>query len=172
MQRIIYKIVLLGDAGVGKTSLLVRYIDDKFQDNYKATLGFDISIMNITDEETEFSLAIWDIAGQDTMSELRKSYIEGAQGTIVIYDATNRKSFENLSYWLDQMYKFAGHIPFILVGNKIDLKNDIKISTEEGQKLAELKKYNDFFETSAKTGDNVGYIFKKISKLVHDKYKK
>ena len=172
MQRIIYKIILLGNSGVGKTSCLVRYVDDKFNDNYKATLGFDISIKSIRTKEVDYSLAIWDIAGQDAMAELRKSYMEGSQGAILIYDVTNEETFNSINYWLNQLYQFVGHIPIILVGNKIDLTDKIKISTEKGQNMAKLKKLDGYYETSAKTGQKVNEIFRKISELVYNYYSK
>lgn len=152
---------------MGKTALIVRYIDNKFNADYKATLGFEISVKAVANKESNYTLAIWDIAGQDQLAELRRSYIEGAQGAILVYDVTNRESFQDINFWIDQLYKYAGVVPFILVGNKIDLADEIDVTTEEGKKFANLKRVNKFHETSAKTGESVNEIFKEISDIVH-----
>lgn len=155
---------------MGKTALLIRYNDNRFQTDYKATLGFDIFIKKFSKKGTKYSLAIWDIAGQEKLESLRTSYLEGAHAAILIFDVTNRDSFKNINNWLNDLIKVAGKIPFILVGNKIDLVEEIKVTSDEGEKLATQIKAINFYETSAKTGQNVNEIFEEISNAVHNKF--
>ena len=158
----------MGDPGVGKTALLVRYVDDRFITDYRATLGFDISMKKLFHSGTEFSIAIWDIAGQEKLEKLLGSYLEGSQGAILIYDVTNSESFKNINIWLNNLRKFGGEVPFILVGNKIDLIDEIQIRGEEGGELMKKIKASTFYETSAKTGEKVNKIFQDIAIKIYE----
>ncbi len=167
MEKIIYKILLLGDPGVGKTALITQYIDNRFITDYKATLGFDIFIKKIIGSKAEFSLAIWDLAGQEKYTSLKQSYYEGAQGIIMVYDVTDRESYKNIIQWLTELQKVVKTIPIMLVGNKIDLTDEIKINTEDGQRLKTRIKAINFYETSAKTGHNVNTIFEELADIIN-----
>ncbi|MFX0140538.1 MAG: Rab family GTPase, partial [Candidatus Hodarchaeota archaeon] len=167
MEKIIYKILLLGDPGTGKTALITRYLDNKFITDYKATLGFDIFIKKITNAKAEYSLAIWDLAGQEKYTTLKQSYYEGAQGVIMVYDVTNPESYKNIIQWLTELQKVVKTIPIILVGNKIDLVDEIKIASEDGKRLEIRIKAINFYETSAKTGHNVDIIFEEIAETIN-----
>ncbi|MFX1451079.1 MAG: Rab family GTPase [Promethearchaeota archaeon] len=169
MEKIIYKILLLGDPGVGKTALITRYIDNRFITDYKATLGFDIFIKKISNGKTEYSLAIWDLAGQEKYTSLKQSYYEGAQGIIMVYDITNEESYRNVIQWLTELHKIVKIVPIILVGNKIDLSDEIKIATEDGKRMEARIKAIKFYETSAKTGENVNIIFEDLAENIHKK---
>ena len=169
MEKIIYKILLLGDPGVGKTALITRYIDNRFITDYKATLGFDIFIKKISNDKTEYSLAIWDLAGQEKYTSLKQSYYEGAQGIIMVYDVTNEESYRNVIQWLTDLHKIVKLVPIILVGNKIDLSDEIKIATEDGKRMEARIKAIKFYETSAKTGENVSIIFEDLAEKIHKK---
>lgn len=172
MEKSIYKIVVLGDPRVGKTSLIIRYVDDKFEVNYKATLGFDISIKKVTNTTGEYSLAIWDIAGQEQFTSLRTTYLDGAQGAILVYDVTDPNTFKNLNMWYEALFEITGGVPFILVGNKIDLTEERKITIDKGQEIAKKLGAYKFYETSAKTGNLVQEVFINISHGVHKSYQK
>ncbi|NVM02079.1 MAG: GTP-binding protein [Candidatus Helarchaeota archaeon] len=167
MEKIIYKILLLGDPGVGKTALITRYVDNRFITDYKATLGFDIFIQKIKSSKVEFSLAIWDLAGQEQYTSLKQSYYEGAQGVILVYDVTNLESYKNIIQWLTDLGKVVKAVPITLVGNKIDLTDEIKITTEDGKRLEARIKAMKFYETSAKTGQNVNIIFEELAETIN-----
>ena len=167
-RKLSQKVVFLGDSGVGKTSLIHRFIDDKFNADYKVTLEFNFFIKDIITPGTQSSLQIWDIAGREQFSRLTETYLDGARGAVLVYDVTQPKTFQSISFWLNQLQKHSRNIPFILVGNKIDLIGVVRVISEEGKNLAtKIKAYN-FFETSAKSGVKVQEIFEEISKAMKE----
>ena len=165
----IIKICLLGEANVGKTSLVYRFIEDKFRGNYKSTLGVNLLKKDMKIKEFgDVSAQIWDLGGQESFRSLRKLYLEGANGALVIYDCTKRSSFEKLEDWILDFKDARGDEPLILIGNKTDLTDTIKVQESEGLELA--KSYNmEFILTSAKTGSNVENAFKEIIKIILEK---
>ena len=168
----VIKITLLGEKNVGKTSLVYRYIENKFRESYKATLG-----VNLLKKELDIggyggvSAQIWDLGGQESFKSLRSLYLEGANGALVIFDMTDKNSFEKLDEWIQDFRNSRGDAPIILIGNKSDLKNQIKI-TEKG--ASEFAKNNtmELIITSAKTGENVENAFIKLTKTILDKIPK
>ena len=170
--KYIVKTVLLGDAGVGKTSLVYRFIENKFRDNYKSTLG--VNLMK-KDMEVEgyggVSAQIWDLGGQESFRSLRKLYLEGANGGLVIFDLTDKKSFDKLNDWLESFREARGDQPLLLIGNKSDLKNQLKITEKEANKYAKNNNM-DLILTSAKTGQNVEEAFINLNKRILDKISK
>ncbi|MGQ4873029.1 MAG: Rab family GTPase [Promethearchaeia archaeon] len=171
-RKFIIKICLLGEANVGKTSLVYRYIENSFKENYKSTLGVNLlkKEMNI-EGYGEITAQIWDLGGQESFKSLRKLYLEGANGALVIYDVTNRKSFDKLDEWINSFREARGDQPLILIGNKSDLKDLIKVEQKEAEKYAE--KHNmDLVITSAKTGENVEQSFETLAKKILDRITK
>ena len=170
--KYVVKTVLLGDAGVGKTSLVYRFIENKFRDNYKSTLG--VNLMK-KDMEVEgyggVSAQIWDLGGQESFRSLRKLYLEGANGGLVIFDLTDKKSFDKLNDWLESFREARGDQPLLLIGNKSDLKNQLKITEKEANKYAKNNNM-DLILTSAKTGQNVEEAFINLNKRILDKISK
>ena len=165
----IIKICLLGEANVGKTSLVYRFIENRFRGNYKSTLGVNLlkKDMNIP-EFGDVSAQIWDLGGQESFRSLRKLYLEGANGALVIYDCTNKDSYEKLEDWILDFKEARGDEPILLVGNKNDLTDAIKVKELEGTELA--KRFNmDFISTSAKAGTNVENAFLEIIKKIMKK---
>jgi small GTP-binding protein len=162
----IIKICLLGEANVGKTSLVYRFIENKFRENYKSTLGVnllkkDINIPNYGD----VSAQIWDLGGQESFKSLRKLYLEGANGSLLVYDMTDKKSFEKLGEWTQSFREARGNAPIMLIGNKSDLKKQNKINEDDSSKYA--KKNNmHLIITSAKTGKNVEEAFLELTKQI------
>ena len=168
---LVYKILLLGDSEVGKSCFLMRYADNVFVDNYITTIGLDYKLKYIQlDSGQVIKVQLWDTAGQDRYRTIAKNYYKGSHGILLLYDVTKTSSFENIREWIkdirEEVYEKA---IIFLIGNKIDKKDQIKIKTEEGEKLAE--EFNiPFFEASAKSGENVDEIFKALYKKISEVY--
>ena len=171
-KKIFLKGVVIGDGGVGKTSLIIRHVDKAFQTDYKPTLGFDISLKTIMVEEFQAELLIWDIGGQAIFKEIRESYLEGSHCCLLVYDMTNEESFKNLETWLAELKKFTGDVPFILVGNKLDLEKQRVISREKGEAKSKELGAVTFYETSAKNGTEVDKAFEDLTKASIEYFKK
>jgi small GTP-binding protein len=156
-----FKILLLGDSSVGKTCFLKRYTDNTFQDAYLSTIGFDFKFKFVQLESGKtVKVQLWDTAGQERFRTIAKSYYKGAHGIILIYDVTNRKTFDNIRKWLNQIKDEAStKISIILVANKIDCEDDIRtVTKEEGEELAKSAGL-PIFEASAKDSINVNESF-------------
>ena len=153
-----HKIVFIGNPTAGKTSLLNRICNDKFEQNYDSTIGVDFFTKTVFYNETIFKLQLWDSAGQEKYRALIPSYIRGASIIFLIYDLNHHESFESINNWLGFVNQYTNkqQVKLVLVGNKKDLERNVTI--DEGKKLAE-KEGMIFFETSAKTGDGVIEMF-------------
>jgi len=168
----VIKITLLGEKNVGKTSLVYRYIENKFRESYKATLG-----VNLLKKELDIggyggvSAQIWDLGGQESFRSLRSLYLEGANGALVIFDMTDKNSFEKIDEWIQDFRNARGDTPIILIGNKSDLKNQIKITEKEALEFAK-KNIMELIITSAKTGENVENAFIQLTKTILDRIPK
>ena len=165
-----FKIILLGDSGVGKTSLLSRYMEEGFIPNRPCTVNVDFKIKNLKiDKSTSAKITIWDTCGQEKYRAMTYQYFKDAQGIVLLYDVTDRESFNNLNIWLEQIEKnmFKEDLSIILVGNKIDL-NFRNVTYEEAEKFAE-KNYLMYCETSSKEGINVEDAFEMLTKNIIDK---
>ena len=154
----LFKLLIIGESGVGKTCLLLRFTDDSFTANHLTTIGIDFKIKIINLENKLIKLQIWDTAGQERFRTITKTYYKGAHGIILTYDVTDANSFKNIRNWIKQIEANAQtNVCKVLVGNKCD-KPDRTVTEEEWKKLAE-----DFgmilFETSAKTNKNVSEVF-------------
>ena len=154
-----YKIMVLGESKVDKTQLIKRYTKDQFGGVYLTTVGMDFQDKIIEIEDKRIRLQIWDTAGQERFRNVTKSYFQSSQGLVLVYDITDRESFEKLNFWVDNIKNNAPeNAKFILVGNKCDLANERKVSYEEGENYA--KNLNiKFFEASARDGTNVNELF-------------
>jgi small GTP-binding protein len=158
-----YKLVLLGTEKVGKTSLVNRLVNDRFNENYMSTLGYNVFEKQIVLEDTTISLLIFDIGGQEKFRELRKKYVDRAHAAFLVFDITNQVSFNALSAWKKDLDEFVGPIPFITIGNKVDLDDLRDIPQEEAKKftIEELGALS-YLETSAKTGVGVEAAFQQL----------
>jgi Ras-related protein Rab-8A len=163
------KLLMIGDSGVGKTCLLLRYANDSFSPTFITTIGIDFKIKNIEVDGTRIKLQIWDTAGQERFRTITTSYFRGAQGILLVYDVTDRRSFESIRNWMNQIMQHADiHVNKILVGNKCDMLDEKVVSTSEGQKLA--AEFNvPFWECSAKTDINVDQSFQNLAAAVKDR---
>ena len=163
----VYKVLLLGDSTVGKTCILLKYTDKIFQETHMMTIGLDyrLKVMQLQSGK-EVKLQIWDTAGQDRFRSITKNYYKGSHGIILIYDVTSLKTFENVKSWVSQIHEeISDKVVIYLVANKIDMDDLRKVTKEEGKKLAEELDV-PFVETSAKTGENIDYIFSDISERI------
>ena len=170
----VYKVLLLGDSTVGKTCFLLRYCDKTFQEAHLSTIGLDYRLKSMTLQSGKnIKLQIWDTAGQDRFRAITKNYYKGANGIILIYDVTNRQSYENVKNWITQIREEANpNVVIYLAGNKVDVSEEQKVvKTEDGKKIAD--EFNlPFYETSAKNGVNINKIFEELVEKVDEIYSK
>ena len=173
--EMIFKIIVIGDPYVGKTSLLTNFCGDKFEYEYIPTVGVNITKEPLTikddmGKDTTVNLMVWDIAGQPQFYMLHRPYFNGADGMMLVYDITRSSSFSNVNNWFSTSVRYGlSSIPRILIGNKIDLNEERKIILPMAEHLSE-KINAPFFETSALTGENVKLIFQKMAELtLHSK---
>jgi len=166
------KVCFIGDAGVGKTSLIKRFVLDVFDDRYIATIGTKVTkkIVDV-DGKVKVMMLVWDIMGQKGFRELlREAYFFGAHGAIAVCDLTNKETLEELRYWIKALTDVAGDVPIVFAGNKVDLENDRVIKEEDLQELASKYKGKALL-TSAKTGQNVEAVFKALAEAMAEKMK-
>lgn len=159
------KVCVVGDQGVGKTSLLLKYSKNTFFENYKPTLGADFIIKEEKIEGTDdfCHLYLWDLAGNKSFAILRNYYMHGANAAIVCFDLNNPESFKNVSSWLKDVNKIRANIPIILVGTKNDLNQEVH---DENIEKYITEKNLPFFKTSAKEGENVRDVFMKMIDMI------
>lgn len=164
----IYKICVVGNGGVGKTSMVLRYCENTFKDNYIMTIGSNFSTKTVdlpAYPQLQVKLQIWDLAGQKHFSFVRPPFYRGATGIIYVFDLTRRSSFSDLIEWKSEVEKVVSQKPSLLVGNKFDLAREGKreVSFQEGEALKFELNANKYFETSAKEGDSVEEVFKLLT---------
>ena len=164
----IFKLILIGDAAVGKTNILSKYLRNEFDPNSKSTVGVEFGTKNVTLENNKIKLQIWDTAGQERYRSVTSAYYKGAKGAILVYDITRKATFENIDKWIPDL-KTNGDkdIIIMLIGNKNDLENERQVSLDEGKQKAENYKVA-FLETSALNGTNIQRAFQE---LIEDVYK-
>lgn len=161
-----HKIVFLGDQGVGKTSLITRFMYNTFDTHYAATIGIDFLSKTMYLDDQTIRLQLWDTAGQERFRSLIPSYIRDSMVAMIVYDITSKGSFDDIPRWCDYVRTERGDdVIMVLVGNKSDLPGRV-VSTEEGEKLAKELNFNLFMETSSKNGYGVKNLFKKVAKLL------
>ena len=160
------KVLLLGDSGVGKTALMVRFTDNKFTPTFVSTVGIDFKYAMMRLGEKRVRLEIWDTAGQERFKSITTSYLRGAQGILVCYDVTDRKTFARVDAWLQDVQQYAElSVDRVLVGTKCDMDASRSVLSEEGQALAAAHGM-PFFEVSAKTEVRVAAPFEAVAKAV------
>ncbi len=162
------KIIVAGAKNAGKTSLIRRYIHGTFQSDVKSTIGVDFMTKQLEIDGQKARLSIWDFGGEEKFRSLFPSYCSGASAAIILFDITDRESFNDVTNWLELFEGATGSIIKMLIGSKIDLKENSQIPEEEVQNLIKEKKFDLFLYSSAKTGENVEKIFSAITKKIID----
>ena len=167
----IFKILTIGESGVGKTCILRRFVEDKFLKNHLATIGIDFKTKTLNINNQEIKLKIWDTAGQERFRNITTQYYKGADGIVLVYDITEEASFDKIKDWMDQILSNTNkdEICLILLGNKCDIEKR-SISYEQGKTLANELQVN-FFETSAQTGQNIKEAFETLTADIMKKKK-
>ena len=168
-----FRVVLLGEAGVGKTSLVRRYTENVFDEEYKQTIGTtfatkDIDVTGSDSDVRKVRLNVWDMGGQSTYRELRRQFMKGASAAIVVYDVTRPETFMAMNNWFESFKEVCPDSPVLISANKIDLAGQRMVPQEPGRMLKDWFQA-EYFETSAKTGDEVNNVFSCTAEVVLDK---
>ncbi len=180
--ELMFKVVLLGDGAVGKTSIRRNYLGKGFISSHIATIGVDFAQKYVSVDSQTVRLVIWDLAGQTGFERVRKHYYNGCSALILVYSVIDRETFDNLTWWLVEAFKYNQTIPpTAILANKIDLRssenNNHEVSTEEGLQFRDMFKSRlevpaVFLETSAKTGENIQEAFTELTRLLIEEDKK
>ena len=167
------KLIVVGNQGTGKSCILNRFINETFDEKYQATIGLDFQSKNITIHDQDVRLIIYDTAGQEKFRSLIPMYIREAQIILLVYDISDKDSFDAMPNWIQEVKEVLNkEVVFALIGNKMDLESQRKVSYEEGKKLAEKNNFV-FQEVSAKTGKNFENLFEvQIFETVYNKFRK
>ncbi|OAP63085.1 GTP-binding protein ypt7 [Fonsecaea erecta] len=169
-KKVLLKVIILGDSGVGKTSLMNQYVNKKFSTSYKATIGADFLTKEVTVDDRIVTLQIWDTAGQERFQSLGVAFYRGADCCVLVYDVNSAKSFETLDSWRDEFLIQASPrepetFPFVVLGNKIDLGEDRRmVSQKRAHAYCQSRGQMPYFETSAKESINVEQAFEVIAR--------
>ena len=165
-----FKIIIYGDGGVGKTTLINRYMSGLFDDSSKMTIGVDFRIKRLKIDGNSVSLQIWDLAGEERFRALMPAYMSGADAGIFMYDVTRLSSLRNVTKWLDTLKNYLKSedqdLAMIMVGGKLDLEGRRAFPKKDAEYIATMNKFNGLIECSAKTGYNVEEVFIKIAQII------
>lgn len=163
------KLLLVGDSGVGKTSILLRFCDDAYSDTFITTIGIDSKTKIVDIDSKRVKARVWDTAGQERFRTISTQYFKSAQGAVLTYDITSRRSFQSVEQWLEQLRAVGDeHSAMVLVANKADLEDHREVAEEEGRDMAASLGL-PFFEVSAKDGLNVDAAFEALIRAAIDK---
>ena len=165
----LFKYIIIGDSSVGKSNILLKYAHNQFKPEYQLTIGVEFGAKNIDINGKTYRIQIWDTAGQENFRSITRAYYKNSVCALVVYDVTNKESFENVKSWIDDCKSQSPKtILMVLVGNKIDLDSERAVSFEEGEEFAKVNNM-PFFETSAKLGTNIESIFVKSAEMIAQK---
>ncbi|KAL0270587.1 UNVERIFIED_CONTAM: hypothetical protein PYX00_007945 [Menopon gallinae] len=166
---LLFKLLLIGDSGVGKTCILFRFSDDAFNTSFISTIGIDFKIKTVELRGKKIKLQIWDTAGQERFHTITTSYYRGAMGIMLVYDITNERSFENIVKWLRNIDEHANEdVEKMILGNKCDMEDKRIVSKEKGEAIGREHGIK-FMETSAKTNTNIDSAFNQLAEAILDK---
>jgi len=164
VEKVLFKLLLVGESAVGKSSILLRYMDGKFEESYTNTIGVDFKVKKVQRQNTDVTLQLWDTAGQERFRTITGTFYHGAHGVVVVFDLGSRESFEAIRTWLSEIRNYCDDIPRILVGNKSDLAHR-EVSASEGREMAQ--RYSlDYMETSAKNNSGISETFDRLTDII------
>ncbi|MFW9987724.1 MAG: Rab family GTPase [Candidatus Odinarchaeota archaeon] len=167
----VFKITVIGNGAVGKTSLIKKYTQGSFQKDYIKTLGAQFSKYDEEIEGDNCKLFFWDIAGQDEFNFMRPTFYKGSKAAIIVFSHTDKESFNNIIDWHEDIKKYTGDLPIVLFGNKTDLVDEKDLEEKKVKKIVEDRNFLGYYKTSAKTGQGVFEAFQVIIKELYNKYK-
>ncbi len=168
-KKFILKILTAGEGGVGKTTLLHRYVQGKFSAETKMTIGVEFFLKEVEISEQQCTLQLWDFGGQERFRFLLESYVLGAKGALLMFDLTRPMTLENLGNWVKIVRKGDPNLPILFVGTKIDLVDDIMVDDDYAKTFMEDLNLFDFMKVSSKTGENVEEVFKTLTERILEK---
>lgn len=168
----IFKVCIFGDAGCGKTTLMKRYMTNKFISDTKMTIGVSLETKTFVLDEKRIKLQVWDFGGEERFRFFLPGYIKGTHGGILMYDITNLASLSHLDDWLSVIQNSYQQFPIVLTGGKHDLEEDRKVSINDGNNFVNSRGLSSFFETSSKTGYNIGTLFETLTFLMLARFEK
>ncbi len=170
--EMIFKIIIIGDLASGKTNILSKYLTNTFEPNSTPTIGVEMKVKDFKIKEDLVKAQFWDTAGQEKYDSLTTSYYKGAKGALIVYDITQKSSFDKIESLLKKLRDNSNkNVSVILVGNKCDLEDNREVLKEDGEELAKKLKIK-FMEVSAKTGENLDKLFQNLIDEVYEKYNK
>jgi small GTP-binding protein len=164
-QILRYKVAIIGDGNVGKTTLLRRFATGKFQESRIMTIGVDFQTIAVESGGLSFKLTVWDLAGQERFASFRDNFYVGARAVAMVFDVTDRQSFDDLPRWLQEAKATVDHNRFLVIGNKVDAPERVVAAAEGKQYAASINAA--YLETSAKTGDGVARLFELLARAAH-----
>ena len=168
-----FKIIIIGNCGVGKTCITNQGVKSEFYEGYQSTIGVEYFTMFIKLDNKIIKLQIWDTCGMEVYRSLIKSFYINSSLAVIVYAINDNESFNDIHFWVKELKTMSSpDIKIILIGNKKDLENDRKVSYEEGKNVAKEYGFQNFFETSAKTGENIKEMFIKVTNILYKDYLK
>ena len=166
---ILFKLILVGDSGVGKSNVLSRFVSNEYNDDSKATIGVEFGVKSLIVNDSNIKLQLWDTAGQERFRAITTSYYRGSDGALVVFDVTNENTFINVEKWISEMYNIIDKrkLSVIIIGNKTDMDKERIVSRERAEQLC--KKYNfEYMEASAKNNDNIDNVFLTLAEQIYE----
>ena len=174
MERL-FRVIIVGDTGVGKSCLLLRFSEDRFNENHDVTIGVEFGTRTLKIDDQAIKLQIWDTAGQESYRSITRSFYRRADGVILVYDVTARHTFENCKHWMDEIKQNTNSdVVIYLIGNQADLVNtgqNQEVSASDAEAFVRSNNLSGFMETSAKSGINVDKAFSAFCKVLYNSWK-
>ncbi|CAG9318204.1 unnamed protein product [Blepharisma stoltei] len=174
-QELLFRVIIVGDTGVGKSCLLLRFSENMFKETHTVTIGVEFGTKSIEIKGQPIKIQIWDTAGQESFRSVTRSFYRRADGVLLVYDTTARHTFESCEYWLNEIRQNSSQdADIFLVANQVDLvengEQPREVSAEDGKEFAEKHELSGFLETSAKSGQNVQEVFTKFCTILYEKW--